>query len=102
MARGKRSSQGMRNLRSAGWDAAKFTGRTTEKAVVSLFRWASTDHINKGRPIQFIPGTTFLGSLGYILLELFLGILTAVLTGAIAYVMIVYGIPLFFSLMFGD
>lgn len=63
-----------------------------EKAVVGLFRWAATDHINKGRPIQFIPGTTFLGSLGYILFELFLGIFTAVLTGAIAYVMIVYGL----------
>lgn len=72
----------------------------TEKAAVGLFRWAATDHINKGRPIQFIPGTTFLGSLGYIILELFLGILGAVLTGAIAFVGIAYGIPLLFDLMF--
>jgi len=40
------------------------TANVAEKAVVGLFRWAATDHINKGRPIRFIPGTTFLGSLG--------------------------------------
>lgn len=68
--------------------AAIHTDRATEKAAVGLFRWMTTDHISKGRPIQFIPGTTILGSLGYILVELFLGILGAVLTGAIAYVMI--------------
>lgn len=74
----------------------------TEKTVSGLFRWMTTDHIGKGRAIQFIPGTTILGSLGCILLELFFGILTAVLTGAIAYVMIAYGLPLFISLMLGS
>lgn len=68
----------------------------TEKTVVGLFRWAATDHVNK----QFIPGTTFLGSLWNILMELFFGIFAAVLTGAIAYVMIAYGIPLLFDLVF--
>ena len=71
--------------------ALNSAANVAEKTVVGLFRWAATDHINKGRPIRFIPGTTFLGSLGYVLFELFLGILTAVLTGAIAFVMIVYG-----------
>ena len=80
--------------------ALNSAANVAEKTVVGLFRWAATDHISKGRPIQFIPGTTFLGSLGYIIFELFLGILTAMLTGAIAYVMIAYCIPLLFDLMF--
>lgn len=80
--------------------ALNSAANVAEKIVVGLFRWAATDHINKGRPIQFIPGTTFLGTLWNILMELFFGIFTAVLTGAIAYVMIAYGIPLLFDLMF--
>jgi len=72
----------------------------TGKAAVGLARWATTDHINKGRPIQFIPSTSFIGALWNIFMELVMGIFCAVLTGAIAYVMIVYGIPLFFYLMF--
>jgi len=94
-------SQGIRNLQSAAEKTAKFTGSTAEKAAVGLFRWMATDHIGNGQAFQHMPTSGFLDALRYILMELFIGILTAVLTGVFAYLLIVYGIPLFFSVMFG-
>ena len=98
------TSQGMRNLESA----ARFTGRTTEKAAgavekaaVGLFRWMTTDHIGKGRAFQNMPQTGFADTIAYIITEIIIfGIIGPVLTGAIAYLLIAYGIPLLFSLLF--
>lgn len=91
-----RHTRTIRNLESAANSATSIT----EKAAVGLFRWMTTDHISNGSSIHFIPGTTFLGTLWNILVKLFFGILAAVLTGAIAFVMIAYGIPLLIDLMF--
>jgi len=76
------------------------TASATGKAVGGLARWAATDHINRGRPIQLIPAKNFIGAIGYFFMELIFGILGVVLTGAISYVLIAYGIPFFFYLMF--
>jgi hypothetical protein len=63
---GNRNNHAMRNLRSAGSDAARFTAKTTGKAAVGLFRWASTDHsgmsrvrVQAGEPITPIHGFKF-------------------------------------------
>ena len=52
-----RRSNGMRNLQSAGRQAAKFTGRTTEKAAVGLFRWMVTDHSGLRSALEGQQGT---------------------------------------------
>ncbi len=44
----KLGNRSMRNLSSAGWQAAKFTGRAADKAAVGLFKWAVTDHMGFG------------------------------------------------------
>jgi len=89
---GKRSS-GMRNLRSAGWTAAKFTGRTTEKAAVGLFRWATTDHYGTREAFDRAAGMGFLEGLKYILLQLVIAIVAAALTGLWIGLLIAFGIP---------
>jgi len=33
-----------RNLKSSGWELARFTGRTLDKTATGLFRWLTTDH----------------------------------------------------------
>lgn len=97
---GKRSGQGMRNLRSAGWQAAKFTGRTAdkaagaaEKAAVGLFRWATTDHYGMSRALANMPSMGFLDTARYILIHFFIAVAGAVLTGVLVFVLIAYGIP---------
>lgn len=67
---------------------------TVEKAAVGLFRWMTTDHIGQGKTFQNIPTIGFFDTIRYILMQLIFGILGAVLSGAIAYVLIAYGIPL--------
>ena len=96
----RNSNQVTRNLQSAGSSIAKYTGRTTEQAAVALFRWATTDHIGHVRSFQNIPTIGFFDTIRYILMQLIFGIFGAVLTGAIAYVLISYGMPLLIGLIF--
>jgi len=63
----KRHQRAMRNLRSAGWEAAKFTGDTTSKAIVGLSRWVVTDHTGMGRALDNMPKMGFVDSAKYIL-----------------------------------
>lgn len=97
---GRRSNQGMRNLRSAGWEVAKFTGRTTEKAAVGLARWATTDHSGMGRAFENMPSMGFIETIGYILMIILFAMVNIVvyvasvlMTIAWVYFLIVYGIP---------
>jgi len=68
-----RSNQGMRNLQSAGKQAAKFTGGVTEKAAVGLFRWATTDHNGMGRALSNMPSMEFFVTIGYVFRQFVIG-----------------------------
>lgn len=96
MAR-KPSNQGMRNLRSAGWQAAKFTGRTADKAAVGLFRWVTTDHSGLRSALENMPSMGFLYTAKYLLMKFLFAVVGAVLTGFWIYLLIAYGIPFFFT-----
>lgn len=91
----------MRDLRSAGWTAAKFTGRTAEKAAVNLFRWAATDHTGLSRAVENMPEMGFLASLKHILVQFLIAIVGVVIAGAWIYVVIAYGIPFLLTGSFG-
>ena len=80
--------------------AAKYSAPVIEKAAVGLFRWMATDHTGTSKALADVPSMGFFRTLEYILMQLIFGILGAVLTGVIAYVLIVYGIPLLFDLAF--
>ena len=99
-------TRAMRNLKSAGWSAAKITGKTTgratEKAATGLFRWMTTDHTGTSEALANMPLMGFLDTIKYILFYIFCGLLSAVLTGAIAFLLIAYGIPMFFEIMFDN
>lgn len=97
---GKRSNQGMRNLRSAGWDAAKFTGRTTEKAAVGLARWATTDHSGMGKALSKMPSMGFLDSISYIFSAFFYGIWLILLRAVVVTFTYVIWIPFLIYLFF--
>lgn len=80
------------------WQAAKFTGRTTEKAAVGLARWATTDHTGISKMLINMPGLGLVDSLKYsavLLLASLAGILVA---GALYFLLFAFGIPFLLSL----
>lgn len=93
----KRSSRGMRNLRSVGWSALKFTARTTDKAANNFAGWITTDHSGMSDAIKNMPSMGFLQSLGFVLTQFIICILGAVLQGIWIFLLIAYGIPFFLT-----
>lgn len=95
----KRSSRAMRNIRSAGWAAARFAGRTTEKAAVGLFRWASTDHSGLSRALDDMPEMGFLDSVKYVLAHFLITVVAAIVGGIYIFVLIGFVIPFLLTLL---
>lgn len=89
----KRNQRAMRNLQSAGWQAAKFTGRTADKAAGGLFRWVITDHTGMSKALDQMPKMGFLDSAKYMLTHFLIAMLGALLGGALIFILIGYGIP---------
>ena len=90
----RRSNHAIRNLQSAGWTAAKFTGRTTEKASVNLFRWATTDHYGTAKALDYMPQLGFIEGIKHLIVHFLIMILGAVLSAVWITALIVFGIPL--------
>jgi hypothetical protein len=55
----QRKQHSLHNLKSSGWKAAKFTGRTLDKTVSGLFHWLITDHSGISRMLMLMPGIGF-------------------------------------------
>ena len=68
-------------------------GRFTDKAVVGLVRFATTDHTGISQRLADMPDMGFLDSLKYILLQMLISILAAIVTGVMTFLLIAYGIP---------
>lgn len=84
----KRNSRGMRNFRSAGWEAAKFTGRTADNAAVGLARWVTTDHSGMGKALENMPSMGFIDSVRYILVRFIISMIGVVLSGVGVFLLI--------------
>ena len=95
----RRSSSGIRNLKSAGSSVAKFTGRTTEKAAVGLFKWATTDHSGMSDALGRMPKMGLLDTLHYIAVIFMIQVAYAILGGILIFLTVAYGIP---YLLFGS
>ncbi len=98
---GKHSSQGMRNLQSAGLDAAKFTGRVTEDAAVGLARWATTDHSGIGKALGNMPSMGFFDSLGYIFMCLIVSLGVILLKAVIIFCTVFFTFAIWIPFLLG-
>ena len=76
------------------WQATKFAGRTTERAVVGLARWATTDHTG----ISKIPWLGFVDTLKYSAMFLLISIAGILVSGILYFLLFAYGIPFLLSL----
>lgn len=88
------SNRAVRNLKSAGYSAAKVTGDITSKTAVGLFKWAATDHSGMSDAIKRMPKMGFLGTIRYILMQFILSIASAVIAAGLMFLLVAYGIPL--------
>ena len=82
-----------------GWRAVKFTARQTEKAVVGMARWATTDHAGTGRMLASMPaGMGFVEAVNYIIVQFLIAMVGVAVSGLLFYLMFAYGVPLLFGL----
>jgi hypothetical protein len=71
--------------------AIKFTARTVDKTATGLGRWATTDHSGMGKALANMPSTGFLDSVRYILTQLLITVVGAVLMGIWVFLLVGYG-----------
>ncbi|MER0216557.1 MAG: hypothetical protein DU481_10305 [Nitrosomonas sp.] len=90
--------QSMRNLKSPGWKAAKFTARTLDKTVSGLFRWLITDHSGISRMLTLMQGIGFWDSIKYALIRFLITIAGIVLQIVWLYFIIFHGLPLLLNI----
>ena len=80
----------------------KATGRSaykaTDRAVAGYLQWATKDHTGIVQRLSRMPKMGFIDTVLTSLVHLVISIIAAVVTGAIVFVVIAYGIPL---LLFG-
>ena len=86
--------QPMRNLKSSGWKAAKFAGRTLDKTISGLFRWLTTDHSGITRMFTLMPEMGFWDSVKYTLMRFLITLAGIVLQIIWLYLIIFHGLPL--------
>jgi hypothetical protein len=80
------------------WQAAKFTGRTTEKAVVGLARWATTDHTGISKMLIAMPGLGFVDTLKHSAMLLLISLAGILVSGILYFLLFAFGIPFLLSL----
>ncbi len=84
-------SNGIRNLKSSGSTAVKFTGRAASKAAVGLFKYAATDHLDMQGAYERIPsGIGVVETLWQILIQFFIRMVAIGITAIIFLVVIVF------------
>ena len=87
----------IRNLKSSGWELARFTGRTLDKTATGLFRWLTTDHSGMTRMLTLMPQMGILDSVKYVLMCFLITLTGIVLQVVWLYLLIFHGIPLLLS-----
>ncbi len=81
---------GIRNLKSAGSSAVKFTGNAASKTAVGLFKYAATDHLGMADSLGRMPKMGAWESLKYTLWMFLIRIFAIGITAVIFFVVIVF------------
>ncbi len=83
-------SLGIRNLKSSGSSALKFTGRAASKATVGVFRYMATDHLGMADSLSRMPKMGAFDSLKYVLMQFFIRMAAIAITAIIFFVVILF------------
>ena len=88
-----------RTIRHIG-SIANSSLRVADKAAAGFARWMTTDHSGLSKAMSQMPEMGFMDSIKYFITQMVFSLLSILLTGAIVYVGIAYGIPFLFDLAF--
>ena len=94
--RQKKHRRTLKNITSA----ATTSYRHLDRAASTIGRWIVTDHTGFTQSMLDMPPMGFKASCRYIMHNFLVAVAGALLTGIIAFVMIAYGVPVLFSLLF--
>jgi len=83
----------MRNLKSAGLNAATSGAKAADKAGTGLFRWMVTDH--SGVDFHMPRGRGFFGTIWDLFMQIVMASLVSLVGAVMLYLVIAYGIPAF-------
>lgn len=90
----------IRNLRSAGWEGAKFTAKVAEKSAEGLFRWVTTDHTGMSKALINMPELGFIETIKCMFAMLCYSVAYAAVMGVAVFVTFAYWIPSLWWLLF--
>ena len=88
-----RKRSGQQTLRSAGWQAAKFTAKAADKAAVGLARWATTDHTGLSKRLANMPPMGVGDTARYILVHFLISLAGVLVSGIWIFFLIAVVIP---------
>ena len=74
--------------------AARFAANAAEKAITGLGRWATTDHTGTAKLLANLPPMSWMDTFCIALAYILCSILGSVVSAAMVYVLIAYGIPM--------
>lgn len=97
MTKSKRNSYRRINKNLSSGVSAVF--RHTDRAASALGKWMTTDHTGLSRSLSNMPPLGFKAACHYILVRFLIMLAGAVLSGAIVFVMIAFGIPALISFL---
>jgi hypothetical protein len=90
----------MRNLKSAAWTAAKFSGHAAGLGAAGLIRWASTDHTGFGKALDKMPSMGVRDSISSIF-SMFIASMVVVVIQVVVFLFTFFvWIPFLFRLIF--
>jgi hypothetical protein len=82
-----------RHSRNPAFNTAKSAWKITEKTAVGLARWSMKDHTGTAKLLANLPPMGFIDTLSMLLVNFVIGLLGAVASGAMLFLLITFGIP---------
>jgi len=84
---------------TASWRASKTAYHIADKGFTNVAKWVTKDHSGFGRAMNDMPKMGFIDTCKYIALHFIITIIGAVLSAALMFILIAFGIPLFIQLL---
>lgn len=86
-------------ISKASWQASKTAYHVADKGFTTIAKWATADHSGFGQAMNDMPKMGFIDSCKYIALHFIFAIIGTVLSAALVFILIAFGIPLLIQLL---
>lgn len=88
-----------KSFAKASWRVSKTAYHVADKGFTNVAKWVTKDHSGFGRAMNDMPKMGFIDSCKYIALHFIFAIIGTVLSAALVFILIAFGIPLLIQLL---